>query len=104
MSPLRCWPGCLAVYVGPPEVVVLDGESLTVCSYGTPFEVQELAARRDGAFWRVKPRHVRVESSAGRYFEGDLVEVRDACLLPITPPPAADSTNTTADKPQPVEA
>jgi hypothetical protein len=109
MSGLRCWPGALA-YITNPKMF---GVQVT-CLYLAPAEDFELpdgfpAFRTTGvASWVIEfatPRPVLCRIA------GVLTErmtkyavCGDKWLRPIVPPPGAEDTPTTADKPQPVEA
>lgn len=105
MSGLRCWPGCLAEVVDDREFPQNNGVRGVVVGRATEDEFGELW----GEEWSFKPASPlwawdddeRTQASPG--MPGHCTAMYDRALRPVVPPPAADSSPTTADKPQPVE-
>lgn len=100
MSGLRCWPGALAIVVRAklPEnvgIVVRCIEVIRMCPDRGAMWLSE-SLRPGPTVW------VHNEKPTGGLHYRSLSP--DAWLIPITPPPGTESTPTTADKPQPVEA
>jgi hypothetical protein len=104
MSGLRCWPGALAYIVAPWACRSEHGLQVTVLRQGT---LGERVESRGGYGSRCEG------PSLGGCHVGWLCDGRgsrfprfiaDECLRPLLPPPGAEDTPTTADKPQPVEA
>ncbi len=112
MSGLRCWPGALAYITHPSdfghmvEVLYLEPREHYTLPDGFPaFSV----GGPNQSMWVIKamgkPFAATVYRAGGRTPRRAMYAAcEDRWLRPITPPPGAEDTPTTADKPQPVEA